>query len=112
MQGLASRLAGSGPEFAAPLQRIAGEWGELTLALGGKAMANLDEVGAASVDYLFYSGYAALAYCWARIAETAAAGDPADPFLPANSRPRGSISSACCRARRATRRCWKRAPDR
>jgi len=81
MQALARRLAAKHSEFAAPLERIAGEWGELTLALGGKAMANLDEVGAAAVDYLFYSGYAALGYCWARIAEVAAAGPFDDPFL-------------------------------
>ena len=28
-------------------------------------------LGAAAVDYLFYSGYATLAYCWARVAEVA-----------------------------------------
>jgi len=36
------------------------------MEIGRKAMANADEVGAASVDYLFYSGYVALAYWWAR----------------------------------------------
>jgi hypothetical protein len=34
-------------------------------------MQNRDEVGAASVDYLMYSGYVTLAYFWARMAETA-----------------------------------------
>ena len=33
---------------------------------------NPDEIGAAAVDYLFYSGYVALAYFWARsVAATA-----------------------------------------
>jgi len=81
MQALADRLAEPLPELAQPLRKIADEWSELTLALGARAMSNLDEVGAASVDYLFYSGYAVLAYCWGRAAETAAAGDADDPFL-------------------------------
>jgi hypothetical protein len=32
---------------------------------------NRDEVGAASVDYLMYSGYIILAYMWAMMAEVA-----------------------------------------
>jgi hypothetical protein len=36
-----------------------------------KAMRNKDEVGAASVDYLMFSGYVVLAYFWARMAVTA-----------------------------------------
>ena len=31
-----------------------------------RAVGNPDEVGAAAYDYLFYSGYVALAYWWAR----------------------------------------------
>jgi hypothetical protein len=49
------------------------QWGELTVELGGKAMENADEVGAASVDYLMFSGYVALAYTWARIEAVAQA---------------------------------------
>lgn len=44
------------------------EWGELTMAIGEKAMNNADEVGAASVDYIMYSGYVVFAYIWARMA--------------------------------------------
>jgi hypothetical protein len=33
-------------------------------------MRNRDEVGAASVDYLMYSGYVTLAYFWAVMADT------------------------------------------
>ena len=58
-------------EFIEPLATLNKEWGELTMAIGMKAMANREEVGAASVDYLMYSGYACLAYFWARMAHTA-----------------------------------------
>ena len=53
-------------EFIAPLREKAGEWQQLTLEIGKRAMANADEIGAAAWDYLFYSGYVALAYWWAR----------------------------------------------
>jgi alkylation response protein AidB-like acyl-CoA dehydrogenase len=56
------------PELAAPLANVADEWAALSMQLGGRAVENADEVGAASVDYLFYSGYAVLAYMWAQIA--------------------------------------------
>ncbi|MBB5187624.1 hypothetical protein HNQ57_001902 [Zhongshania antarctica] len=58
-------------EFIAPLAALNKEWGEVTLAVGEKAMANADEVGAASVDYLMYSGYITFAYLWAQMAEVA-----------------------------------------
>ena len=47
------------------------EWGELTTKIGMSAMKNREEVGAASVDYLMYSGYAVFAYLWARMAKVA-----------------------------------------
>ena len=46
-------------------------------------MQDLDEVGAAAVDYLYYSGYAALAFCWAlmaRSADEAIRAGSTDPF--------------------------------
>ena len=58
-------------EFIKPLTAVNKEWGELTMSVAMKAMKNRDEVGAASVDYLMYSGYACLAYFWADIAYTA-----------------------------------------
>jgi alkylation response protein AidB-like acyl-CoA dehydrogenase len=58
-------------EFIGPLAAKTQEWQALTMEIGKKAMANPDEVGAASVDYLFYSGYVTLAYWWARAAVTA-----------------------------------------
>ncbi|MBS0212123.1 MAG: acyl-CoA dehydrogenase C-terminal domain-containing protein [Proteobacteria bacterium] len=63
-------------EFIAPLGEKAGEWQALTMEIGKRAMGDADEVGAASVDYLFYSGYVALAYWWARaVAAADAAAD-------------------------------------
>lgn len=60
-------------EFVKPLDAINREWGEMTLQLGMKAMQDRDEVGAAAVDYLMYSGYACLAYFWADMARVARA---------------------------------------
>ncbi|MFS1526166.1 acyl-CoA dehydrogenase C-terminal domain-containing protein [Microbulbifer sp. 2304DJ12-6] len=57
--------------FVIQLQALNKQWGDLTLQVGSKAMENADEVGAASVDYLMYSGYTVLAYLWARAARVA-----------------------------------------
>jgi hypothetical protein len=53
-------------EFVAPLGKAAKEWQALTMTLAERAQANPEELGAAAVDYLYYSGYVALAYMWAR----------------------------------------------
>ncbi|HET9485366.1 MAG TPA: acyl-CoA dehydrogenase C-terminal domain-containing protein, partial [Xanthomonadales bacterium] len=53
-------------EFVGPLAKLAQEWQALTGEVGKAAAGNAEEVGAAAVDYLFYSGYVALAYFWAR----------------------------------------------
>ncbi|KXJ43242.1 MULTISPECIES: acyl-CoA dehydrogenase C-terminal domain-containing protein [Marinobacter] len=58
-------------EFVEPLAAMNKEWGELTTKVGMSAMKNREEVGAASVDYLMYSGYAVFAYLWARMAKVA-----------------------------------------
>ncbi|KPA87435.1 acyl-CoA dehydrogenase C-terminal domain-containing protein [Pseudomonas asplenii] len=55
------------------LDQLNREWGELTLLVGKAAMQNPDEVGAAAVDYLMYSGYIVLAYLWLRMALVAQA---------------------------------------
>jgi len=55
-------------QFVEPLAAINKEWGDITTRIGMKAMGNPDEVGAAAVDYLYFSGYATLAYLWARMA--------------------------------------------
>ena len=58
-------------EFVEPLAALNKEWGDLTMKIGMTAMKNREEVGAASVDYLMYSGYAVFAYLWARMAKVA-----------------------------------------
>ncbi|MFC3607780.1 acyl-CoA dehydrogenase C-terminal domain-containing protein [Stutzerimonas tarimensis] len=74
-------------EFIEPLARLNQEWGEATLRIGMAAMQNREEVGAASVDYLMYSGYVCLAYFWADMARVAsgrlAAGDEDQAFYQA-----------------------------
>ncbi|MCU1717768.1 phenylacyl-CoA dehydrogenase [Pseudomonas sp. 5P_3.1_Bac2] len=59
-------------DLVGQLAQINKEWGELTMKVGMAAMKDREEVGAASVDYLMYSGYACLAYFWADIARLAA----------------------------------------
>ena len=59
--------------MAEKLAALNEQWQALTLQLADKAMKNADEVGAASVDYLMYSGYVILAYFWLRAADTALA---------------------------------------
>lgn len=70
-----------------PLVEINKEWGDLTMKIGMQAMKNRDEVGSASVDYLMYSGYAVLAFLWARMAKVAqdalAAGTSEEAFYKA-----------------------------
>ena len=70
-------------EFIGPLAKSAQELGTLTLELGGKAMRDADEVGGAAVDYLFYTGYAVLAYWWARAVAASDAGNYPQAFKDA-----------------------------
>ena len=60
--------------FITPLMALNQKWADLTLHIGTKALENADEAGAASVDYLMFSGYACLAYFWAKAALTAQQG--------------------------------------
>lgn len=74
-------------EFIEPLTQINKELGEMTLHIGGKAMENPDEAGAASVDYLMYAGYLVLAHMWGQMAAVAnaklAAGTTEEDFYRA-----------------------------
>jgi len=54
-------------EFIQPIMSFGGDWQKMTQNIGAKAMTNPDEIGAASVDYLMYSGYLTLAYFWAKM---------------------------------------------
>jgi hypothetical protein len=56
------------------------QWGELTIDLGRRSVENPEEIGAAAVDYLFYSGYAALAYWWAQAVAVADVGNQSPEF--------------------------------
>jgi alkylation response protein AidB-like acyl-CoA dehydrogenase len=58
-------------EFIKPLIAANKEWGELTVKVGMAAVKDRNEVGAASVDYLMYSGYVTQAYFFARAAKVA-----------------------------------------
>lgn len=59
--------------FIPELQRLNKEWGDVTQKIGMQAMLNREAVGAAAVDYIFYSGYVVLAYIWAWMAKAAQA---------------------------------------
>lgn len=70
-------------EFVAPLAQAAQNWQQLTLELGKRCGENPEEIGAAAVDYLFYSGYVALAYWWARSVAAADRSAQSDRFKKA-----------------------------
>lgn len=55
-------------QFTAPLMQHVKQWGELTTEIGKQAAENPEAVGAAAVDYLYFSGYVTVAYLWARMA--------------------------------------------
>ncbi len=57
-------------EFVEPLAALNKAWGDISISIGMKAIMNRDEIGAAAVDYLYYSGYVTLAYIWAWTART------------------------------------------
>jgi alkylation response protein AidB-like acyl-CoA dehydrogenase len=52
--------------FIGPLAVATKTWGDVTQAIAQRAQANPEELGAAAVDYLYFSGYVTLAYFWAR----------------------------------------------
>lgn len=70
-------------EFAAPLRETLTLWQKTTLEIGQRAVSNPEEVGAAAYDYLFLSGYAVLAYWWARSVATAESSDRPQAFKDA-----------------------------
>ena len=53
------------------LTKLKTEWLEITKYIETKAQHNPEEIGAASVDYLYYSSYIVFAYLWARMAKVA-----------------------------------------
>ncbi|WP_296403167.1 acyl-CoA dehydrogenase C-terminal domain-containing protein [Psychrobacter sp.] len=54
-------------DFIRPLAELNTEWADVTARIGMQATQNPDSVGAAAVDYMYFSGYVTLAYLWARM---------------------------------------------
>jgi butyryl-CoA dehydrogenase len=67
-------------EFIEPLDKAFGRLQQATAQVARKGMANPDEAGAAATDYLRLFGLTALAYLWARMAETSLAKVGKDDF--------------------------------
>ena len=57
--------------YLRPLGKLNSEWSDLTRRIGMAAVQDKEEAGAASVDYLMYSGYVVMAYFWAKAAVAA-----------------------------------------
>lgn len=74
---LCTRLNGHSTlgKHAETLANLKLEWIELTAWIGVRAQKNPDEVGAAAVDYLMYSGCVVLAYFWLSAAAKASANE-------------------------------------
>ncbi|MEQ1161855.1 acyl-CoA dehydrogenase C-terminal domain-containing protein [Acinetobacter calcoaceticus] len=53
------------------LDELKQQWVSLTKTIAEKAKHNPEEIGAASVDYLYFSSYVVFAYLWARMAQVA-----------------------------------------
>lgn len=53
------------------LAELKQQWLSLTKSIAEKAKHNPEEIGAASVDYLYFSSYVVFAYLWARMAQVA-----------------------------------------
>jgi len=53
------------------LAELKQQWLSLTKTIAEKAKHNAEEIGAASVDYLYFSSYVVFAYLWARMAQVA-----------------------------------------
>lgn len=55
-------------QFITPLLAHIEQWEDLTTQIGEQASDNPQAVGAAAVDYMYFSGYVTQAYLWARMA--------------------------------------------
>ncbi|MFO1375714.1 MAG: acyl-CoA dehydrogenase C-terminal domain-containing protein [Steroidobacteraceae bacterium] len=58
-------------EFVPRLAGLLKEWTDVTERLGGRAAQDPVEMEAAAVDYLQFTGYLCLAWCWAKMAAVA-----------------------------------------
>lgn len=57
--------------YADEIGSLAKQWQQLILEVSQRSMKNMDEMGAASVDFLMYSGYVLLAFFWAQMYQSA-----------------------------------------
>jgi len=84
-------------EFIEPLADLGDKVSKLTMEIGGKAMQNPDEVGAAAVDYLRVVGHLFYAYFFAKAAKIALENKPvATSSTPPSCTQPVSISRKCC----------------
>ena len=60
--------------YSEELNKYMQQWQELIQVVMKKSMNNMDEMGAASVDFLMYSGYVLTAYLWADMFQSAEKG--------------------------------------
>jgi alkylation response protein AidB-like acyl-CoA dehydrogenase len=60
-------------DFVPRLAGLLKEWSEATEEVARRAGRDPDEVGAAAVDYLQFTGHMCLAWCWAKVAAVAIA---------------------------------------
>ncbi|HSC69604.1 MAG TPA: acyl-CoA dehydrogenase C-terminal domain-containing protein [Cellvibrio sp.] len=58
-------------QHAKQLATLIQEWQQLGVRIADRAQSNPDEIGAAAVDYLMYSGYLVLAFLWLKAQKTA-----------------------------------------
>lgn len=57
--------------YTEKLTELTKQWHGITQEISEKAKQNPEEIGAASVDYLYFSSYVVFAYLWARMAQVA-----------------------------------------
>jgi alkylation response protein AidB-like acyl-CoA dehydrogenase len=58
---------------AKALAELKDEWAALSSDIARRSVSNADEAAGVAFDYLMYSGYVAVAYCWARMSKAALA---------------------------------------
>jgi alkylation response protein AidB-like acyl-CoA dehydrogenase len=73
IERVAGDSAGMDAAYSGLLQQKLKEWGELAGLIGSNGMKNPDEIGAASVDFLMYSGYVIHAWLWGKMGTLAKA---------------------------------------
>ncbi len=57
--------------YAEEITTLTRQWQQVIVEVSQRSMKNMDEMGAASVDFLMYSGYVLLAFFWAQMYQSA-----------------------------------------